>query len=137
MTPRELIAYHEGMELRPYLDSVGKMSIGVGRNLDDKGISTDEALYLFDNDMAEAQSICDQYEWFKSLSEARKAVMLSLAFNLGASRLAGFKRFLAAMSRGDWDLAAAELVDSKWHEQVGRRGRDLVELVKSETWPET
>jgi lysozyme len=61
--------------------------------------------------------------------------MLDLCFNLGASRLATFVRFLRAMSIGNWTVAAAELMASKWYGQVGKRGPEIVALIQNEEWP--
>lgn len=135
MTPRELIMRHEGKRLFPYQDTVGKMTIGYGRNLDDIGISESEALTLLDGDIERAYDTCEKYPWFGALSEARKAAMINLAFNLGPNRLAAFKRFLSAMAAADWESAGNELIFSKWFKQVGRRGKEIVALVKTETWP--
>ena len=44
----------EGMKLKPYRCPAGKLTIGVGRNLEDKGLSNEEALFLLQNDIIEA-----------------------------------------------------------------------------------
>lgn len=135
MDVRELLIRHEGMRLKPYVDTVGKTTIGVGRNLTDIGISQSEALGLLDNDIAKAQDECDKYPWFSGLSDARKAAMLSLVFNLGPTRLAGFVKFLKAMAASDWAAAAEELEASKWYAQVKSRGPEIVNLILANEWP--
>lgn len=138
MTPRELIARHEGLSLKAYKDSLGYLTIGYGRLIDPAmggGISQTEAEFMLDNDIAKFRDACEVYPWFQTLSEARKAAMLDLCFNLGPTRLAGFKKFLAAMSKADYNTAAKELESSKWYGQVKTRGPEIVNLIRNEVWP--
>ena len=123
---------HEGMEERPYLDTVGKTTIGVGRNLDDKPLTQDEILYLLRNDIADArQDACEIVgEVFTDLSTIRQNVVIDMAFNLGRTRLWKFKRFLYHLRRGEYQTAAHEMIDSKWYRQVGNRGKTLVQMMK-------
>lgn len=59
---REQLERHEGLRLKPYKDTVGKLTIGIGRNLDDKGISRKEAFALLDNDIAEVVRQLEQVD---------------------------------------------------------------------------
>jgi len=122
---------HEGVRAKPYTDTVGKLSIGVGRNLDDVGLRPDEIDYLLRNDTAvainDARFLCDDFD---ALSPNRQRVLVSLAFNLGRSRLAAFRRMFAAIDAGDFDRAAAEMLDSKWARQVGNRARELADMMR-------
>jgi len=120
----------EGVVLTLYKCSADKNTIGVGRNLDDRGITEDESDYLLSNDI----DICiDELEgtfpWFQTLSDTRQRVMINMCFNLGLSRLMGFKKFLAAMEAGEWETAGVEMLDSKWARQVGPRSTRLRDLV--------
>ena len=120
----------EGIVLVLYKCSAGKNTIGVGRNLDDRGITNEESDFLLSNDI----DICvkeleSTFAWFKNLTDARKRVLINMCFNLGLSRLLGFKKFLAAMEVADWEEAAAQMLDSKWSRQVGARSHRLKELV--------
>ena len=133
MNASELIARHEGTRAKPYVDTVGKVTIGIGRNLTDIGLSQDEINYLFNNDRIRALDKCSQYPWFSGLSEPRKAACLDLVFNLGS--LHGFPKFCAAMEAHDYGAAANELIDSAWYKQVGVRGPEVVELIRNERWP--
>lgn len=137
VTPQDLILRHEGLRLKPYYDTATppRLTIGVGRNLTDVGISDDEALYMLAADVAKAHNACEIYPWFPRLSDAREAAMIDLVFNLGPKGLAKFVKFLTAMSQSNWDLAADELVKSAWFTQVGRRGIEIVNLIKYERWP--
>lgn len=117
---RELIR-DEGLCLKPYLDSVGKLTIGVGRNLDDNGISEAEALMMLRNDIANSQQELERFGWFRQLDSRRKDAILNMHFNLGLPRLLSFKKMIAALEQGKWDKAADEALNSRWAEQVGER----------------
>lgn len=136
MDVKKLIEDHEGRRHKPYKCTAGKTSIGIGRNLDDVGLSDDEIDYLFANDLKRAQDAAAKYPWFSGLSEVRQAAVLDLLFNLGPTRFAGFRNFIQAMSLKQYVWAAAELVDSKWYSQVGRRGPRIVSMIRNDTWPE-
>ncbi len=128
---KRLIKAHEGLRLKPYSDSLGILTIGYGRNLE-KGISQLEADNLFENDLIDAEAaVLDVFgrEIF-SIEEKRLAVLLDLAFNLGASRLKKFVKFIEAVKANDWQKAADELVDSLWFKQVGTRGPGNVNLLR-------
>lgn len=129
---RRLISDHEGLVLHPYKDTVGKVSIGYGRNLDDRGISRLEAEVLRESDLAEAYRIARrQARRFSQMNPARQAVLVDMAFNLGEPRLSGFKKMFAALERLDYATAAAEMRDSRWYGQVGRRGKRLVKIMET------
>jgi len=93
----KLLKKHEGYSSKPYLDTVGKLTIGWGRNIDDKGISEIEAELLLGNDILEVIGQCDrEFDWFDELDETRKIVVLNMAFNLGIN---GFKKFKKTIKR--------------------------------------
>ena len=127
-----LLTRHEGRRAFPYTDTAGRLTIGVGRNLTDRGLAGDEIDLLLANDIALARSICgDQFgAAFHAASTARQQALISMAFNLGGPRLAGFVRFHAAVMRGDWDAAAAEALDSRWATQTGRRATDIAAMLR-------
>jgi lysozyme len=132
---RDLIIGHESLKLKPYKCTANKTTIGVGRNLDDKGISESEAMVLFENDIADTTQFCRSYKWFDALSEVRQAACLDLMFNLGPSRFSNFRNFIQAMKERQYTWAAAELVNSRWYSQVGRRGPRIVSMIRSDSWP--
>lgn len=123
---RRQLPIDEGTRTRPYRDSVGKLTIGVGRNLDDVGLSLGEIAYLLENDIAQADKAARALvPKFDTLTEERKAVLVNMAFNLGHYRLSMFVKLLAAVREARWDDAADEMLDSTWAEQVGERAQRL------------
>ena len=117
----------------PYQDSVGKWTIGYGRNLTDNGISKDEAMIFLNADIADAiEDVNHCFSCYDDLSETRKMVLVSLAFNLGRARLAGFVRFIGAVHREAWDDAANELLDSKAAKQALNRYKELADMMRTD-----
>ena len=125
----------ESFRAKPYRDSVGKLTIGIGRNLDDVGISEAEARVLLANDL---QKVRDQiiflFPWAKRLSAPRASVIENMTFNMGSVRLLGFKKFLQFIELGDYENASAEMLDSVWAKQVGARAQRLSEQMKTGQW---
>lgn len=121
----------EGREQFPYVDTVGKITIGVGRNLTDRGLSDDEVDYLLQNDIDLVLDELDQaFPWARRMTPARQRVLANMLFNLGLSRLRGFRNTLAAMQRGDYAAAAAGMRASKWAQQVGARAERLARMME-------
>jgi lysozyme len=134
MNVDDLIALNECDKYNLYEDTAGKRSIGRGRNLDDVGISHDELLLMYSNDKARAVKTIMAYPWFPQLSQARQAACIDLAFNLGATKLRGFVRFASAMQAGNFELAAAELKDSKLYNDAPKRTTRNINLIRNEEW---
>ena len=131
---REMLRRHEGVRNFVYLCSEGYETIGVGRNIADSGLglSEDEVDYLLDNDIKRVKTeLSDEYFWFGALNEARQEAMIDLSFNLGQTRLRGFKKALDAMSTEDFDRGADEFMDSRWSEQVGNRATEVTEMIRT------
>lgn len=130
---RQLIR-DEGLRLKPYKDTVGKVTIGVGRNLDDKGISEDEAAMLLDNDIDEHVADLDKHlPWWRGMDDRRQNALANMAFNLGITRLMLFTQTLDNLKRGDYEAAAAGLPLTLWYKQVGRRAVRIIEVFKGGT----
>jgi lysozyme len=122
----------EGLRLKAYVDTVGKMTIGVGRNLTDKGISLDEAHVLLTNDMTAALDDCTgAFPWFAALDDARQRVLVNLCFNLGLPRLMGFRRMLIAMEYTRFNAAADELLDSDAARALPDRYGRLAQMLRT------
>ena len=128
---RDLIIHHEGMELKPYKCTAGKLTIGAGRNLEDNGITHEEALYLLDNDIKRCRlELQHHLSWFNGLNQARQAALIDMAYNLGISRLLGFHNMLTAMKHSEWERAANEALDSRWAKQVGNRAVEIADMIR-------
>jgi lysozyme len=121
----------EGVRFFPYKDTVGKWTIGVGRNLDDLGLSEDEVDYLLSNDLRRTEIEANTFPWYGALDDARQAVVLSMIFNLGLTRFKGFYNTIRAIERHDYATAAALMLQSKWAKQVGPRATRLSEMMRT------
>lgn len=128
----EQLKLHEGLRLKPYRCTAGKLTIGIGRNLDDRGISEAEAMFLLQNDLqeciADAEAIIGSQVW-GGLSEARKRCLVDMRFNLGGRGLRSFKNTLQAVREGRYADASRGMLNSKWAGQVGRRAKTLAQMM--------
>ena len=117
---KEQLVRHEGLRLKPYRCSAGKLTIVIGRNLDDCGISQSEDYVMLINDImnCEKQLQSKIPDIYNGLDEVRKSVLLNMCFNLGINGLLGFKNTLAFVKVGDWERAANNMLVSKWAKQV-------------------
>jgi lysozyme len=128
---RALVIRHEGIRLKVYKDTVGVLTIGVGRNIEATGITEAEALYLLDNDLARVVSYCrEAFSWFNSLCDARQNVICSMVFNVGAAGFAEFKKLIAAIELKDFNEAANQMLLSRWAGQVGKRATELASMMR-------
>lgn len=127
----ELIKKHEGLRLKPYVCSAGKLTIGYGRNLEDNGITLSEAEQMLSNDIQHCYAACVKFPFWNKLNEARQAVLLDMCFNLGITRMKTFKKMLAALEVGAYHRAAKEMLDSAWAMQVKTRATELSEIMKT------
>lgn len=121
---------HEGWRTHPYVDTVGKLTIGCGRNLTDRGLSDAEISYLLDNDINDCLNALVTFPWFPTLDPIRQRVFVDLCF-MGIGRLRTFTKMLAATAAGEWETAAAELLASKYAAQVGQRARTLATMLRT------
>lgn len=115
------ICQHEGLRLKPYTDTVGKLTIGYGRDLTDVGISTAEAQTLLSNDLQSAIRTSQAQPWWQYVAgnDNWENALIELVFNMGANGVAGFHGMLASFKAGDGVGAANALLNSKWAMQVG------------------
>lgn len=135
MMARKQVERDEDRRNKPYKDSKGILTIGVGRNLEDKGLSDNEINILFDNDLHD--SIADSKNLVPSFDQhnpARQAVIINMAFNLGYNKLEKFRNFLRALELRDYALAAKEMKNSKWYHQVGDRSVRLCKQMETGQW---
>lgn len=148
----EQLRRHEGEELEPYQDTVGKWTVGIGRNFDDVGFSTDElreligegissqlSETLLENDIKVAQDELEKVfdaEVLDGLDDARHNVLINMIFNMGRPRLSQFRMMIAAVNAGDWNEAADQMIDSRWYRQVGNRAVELVAQMRTGDYQE-
>lgn len=124
----------EGVKLKPYYCPAGKLSIGVGRNLDDLGITEEEAEALLHNDVERVKRELDAwYPWWVKCPGSVRRGMINMAFNLGINRFDGFKRMISCLQAGDYKGAAREARNSKWATQVGARADRIAKLIEQAT----
>jgi len=129
---KALIKRHEGLNLKPYLCTSGKLTIGYGRNLTDNGITETEAEDMLSYDIAEAMHDIDAIfgKLSKDFGENRYTALIDMLYNLGFSRFMGFRKMIAAIKDGDWDDAANQAMNSRWSMQVGQRALDVEKLLR-------
>lgn len=136
-TAKKMLIIQEGLRLMPYRCSTGKLTIGVGRNLDDNGISEAEALHLLSNDILNTwRELSDTFPWFNHLDDIRQLALVSMAFNMGVPTLATFKRMISAFIQKDYKVAALQASDSKWAVQVGKRDDLIVQMIRTGVLPD-
>lgn len=127
---RELVR-DEDLRQKPYRCSAGKLTIGIGRNLDDVGITLDEAYFLARNDVARVVAeLTLHLPWWKDLDEVRQRVLVNMGFNLGVQGLLGFKNTLELVHAGRYLEAAQAMLASKWAKQVGPRAERLAVMMR-------
>lgn len=129
---KQRVLRHEGLRLKVYKCPAGKLTIGVGRNLEDNGITRSEALYLLENDLKKAEKTCEEaFLWFERLDSVRKGVIIEMVFNLGFQGFLGFKRLIKALTIQDFTGAAEEMLNSHWAFQVGKRAEKLARIMRT------
>jgi len=122
----------EGRRLKPYTDTSGKITIGVGRNLTDVGISDADCDRMLDEDIAAAEAGLDRaLPWWRKIGDVRQRVLINMAFNLGLTTLLTFHATLGAMEEGRWAAAAAGMRASLWARQVGARAERLARMIET------
>lgn len=131
MTLVDRLIKHEGLRLKPYTCPAGKLTIGVGRNLEDRGISEEEAMMMLQNDILNCRKECyANFHWFGEMDELRQEVILEMCFNLGITRLKSFKKMLKACELKNYTLASQEMLTSLWASQVGHRAKTLAKIME-------
>jgi len=126
----------EGCKLKPYYCTAGKLTIGVGRNLEDTGITRAEAQFMLESDIVRLMKELDELfpEW-RDLSETRQMVVLNMCFNMGTFGFLNFKRTIAYMREERFAEAADEMLRSQWAEQVGARAHRLSDAMREDKAP--
>ncbi|MCK9373453.1 MAG: glycoside hydrolase family protein [Sulfuricurvum sp.] len=127
----EQLIIDEGFSSKPYKDTVGKLTIGFGRNLDDKGISRSEAFTMLQTDIKAAKyDLSRNLKFFDQLCDGRQSALINMTFNMGIDKVLGFKRTLKLMEEGKFEEASIEVLKSKWAEQVGDRAKRISDKIR-------
>lgn len=127
----QMLMRHEGERLKVYRCPSGKLTIGYGRNLEDKGIRKSEAKLLLYNDILEAITLLEGYfpEWC-NFSMNRQVALIDMVYNLGWNGFLKFKTLIGKILLNQWELAAEAGLQSLWAKQVGDRATEVTNLLK-------
>lgn len=126
---KQQLIKHEGLRLFPYVDTVDKITIGIGRNLTDRGVSSVIAHQMLDEDIDRCIKELSGYAWFTCLNEVRQRALVDMVFNLGLTKFLTFTHLIAALTAGDYDEAAHQMIESRWATQVGIRANELANMI--------
>lgn len=128
----------EGEVLSEYKDHLGYSTIGVGRLIDARkggGITKEESAYLLGNDIDKVTKQLDaSLPWWTKLDEARRGVLVNMAFQMGINGLLGFKNTLAMIQAGNYEGAAKGMLQSKWAQQTPSRAKRMAEQMRTGVW---
>ena len=131
----EQLKRHEGIKLTPYKCTSDKLTIGVGRNLEDVGISEAEAEILLQNDIQRAVTqLKERFPWTLELDEVRFAALINFTFNVGIGTVSKFKNAMALLKVKNYDMAADEFLQSRWAKQVGQRAIEVTDQIRTGEW---
>lgn len=121
----------EGRRNRPYIDTVGKVTIGIGHNLTDKGVPDTLVEEWFTQDITEAATGAEVLPAYNYLDPIRQTVLIDMIFNMGLDSVKEFVNTLALLKRGDYVAASEQMLKSKWATQVGNRAIELAEIIRT------
>jgi len=126
-----VLVEHEGLKRNAYEDSLGFLTIGIGRLIDSRkggGLSADECFYLLRNDLSSLHASLEKYDWFLKCNDVRQGVIIEMAFNLGLKGLMGFKKTIDLIEQFQYAAAAKEMADSRWAKQIGPKRLENMQL---------
>jgi len=128
------LIWAESEELEMYPDSEGILTIGVGHNIQEKGISRAVSRLILKEDIEEVFADTERLDYFSELDPVRQLIVADMLFNLGLPKFLRFVKLNAALALHDYTLAAHEMQDSKWYRQTKRRAVKLVEAMITGVW---
>lgn len=112
----------EGLRLKPYKCSMGKTTIGFGRNLEANGITSTEAEILLSFDVHSViESIERNFDFYDDLSDVRKEVIVNMVFQMGMGTFMKFKKTIKYLENKEYQRASIEMLDSSWYKQTPKR----------------
>lgn len=123
----------EGLRLKPYRCTANKLTIGIGRNLEDVGISEEEAHFMFENDVRRVEASVQRDpvigDIYMRMDEPRQEAILNMCFQLGLGGLKRFSKMWAALAMRDYQRAHDEALDSNWARQTPNRARRVANVL--------
>ena len=122
---------HNGEPIKKGSKVEGYPTIGIGRELQNFGLSDDEARYLLMNDIERVLKEAEAFTWWNNINEARKICVANMLFNLGLTRFNQFKKFQAALNANNWAEAANQMMLSRWAKQVKTRATRLEKIMRT------
>ena len=128
---REVLTDHEGLKYKPYKCTAGKLTIGIGHNLDDRGVSPAVVNLMYDEDVTEV--VADLkiiFTDFDDLPDDIQIVLADMRFQLGANRFRKFRKMIAAVKQSNWPEMIIQMKDSDWYKQTTNRANDLISMVR-------
>lgn len=129
---KNLLTTHEAYKQFPYVDTTGHLTIGIGRNLTNRGVSLSEALQLLNDDIDYfSQKLTSFLKFYDTLNEPRQMVLVDMCFNLGVQGLLNFTHMMLALEATDFERAADEMLNSIWASQVGDRAKMLAQIMRT------
>ncbi len=132
---KSIIIEHEGLKLFPYNDTGGKLTIGVGRNLTDVGISSLEASMMLNNDINKCKSQLIGFVWYEKLDPIRQDVLIELTFNIGIHNVINFNQMIENICLNNFKAASECLLESEWSRQVGaNRANNMAHRLETGTY---
>lgn len=126
---KSLLIKHEGFRQYPYVDTVGKITIGVGYNLSDRGAPQVSLHEWCDSDIKHHYEELEVNDWFNELNDDRKIAIVDMRYNLGAKKFDSFKKMISAFKKKDYNAAGKEMIESDWAKQVGNRAIELASII--------
>lgn len=135
---QQMMERHEGRRKMPYMDSKGNLTVGIGHKIEDNPLPDEIVDALFQADVDEAIGELDRIlPFWRELAEARRDVLVSMVFNMGTGSFLTFHKFMRALLERDFEKAADEMLDSKWHRvDVGARAVELAEMMRTGAYAE-
>ncbi len=134
---REIIAHFEGFSSRLYRCTSGKLTIGYGYNIEDRGLPEDICEELLGRDIADINRyLRTTYDWYEELDDARKKAIISMVYQLGKGGFAKFEKTIEAIKAKNWEAAYVNLLDSKWARQTPLRAKRTAMVIRTgdESW---
>lgn len=121
----------EGYRQYPYRCTAGRLTIGIGRNIDDVGVSKAEAEYLLVRDiLSSTTDLQTIFTEFNTFPDDIQRVLINMRFQLGFMRFRAFKKMIEATRNRQWSEMARQMKDSSWYSQVPERAQRLIKLVE-------